>query len=156
MPMGGDPYGAPPPAGGGMGGSPYGAPPGMQPQGGMGMGGPPPQDFGGQVNQGFQQMGQAFNQGMQPYQGGNPMMGQPGMPGALGTMGQGPPKQFMTTLLLAVFAGCFGIHRFYTGHTLIGIIQLCTGGGCGFFAIYDIIMIATGKYTDSQGRPLVK
>ncbi|MDB5216293.1 MAG: hypothetical protein JWO86_4220 [Myxococcaceae bacterium] len=143
--------------------------------GGMGgMGGPGPQDFGGQMNQGFQQAGQAFgqaadqfgnamnaNQGaMQPYGGGAPMM-QQGM-GGMGGMGAlapgagGPPKQFMITLLLALFAGSFGAHRFYTGHILFGVIQLCTLGGCGIWALIDIIMIVTGKYTDAQGRPLQK
>jgi hypothetical protein len=135
-----------------------------------GYGQPPQQDFGAQMNQGFQQVGQAFGQaadqfgnaihphgqqGMQPYQGGNPMMGgQPGMPGAMAQ--GGPPKQFMITLLLAVLAGGFGAHRFYTGHMLYGVIQLFTLGGCGVWALIDIIMIATGKYTDAQGRPLVK
>jgi TM2 domain-containing membrane protein YozV len=136
--------------------------------GGPGMGGPAPQDYGAQMNQGmnqgFQQPGQFGNPmqpgmqnqgGMQPYQGGPPMMGgMPGMPGAM-TAG-GPPKQFMITLLLALFAGYFGAHRFYTGHTMFGVIQLFTGGGCGLWQLYDIIMIVTGKYTDAQGRPLVK
>ena len=143
-------------------------------QGGMGgpqgqPGGPPPQDFGGQMNQGFQQAGQAFgqaadqfghavNQGMQPYQGGAPMQQQPGMQGMPGmAMAQGgPPKQFMITLLLALFAGGFGAHRFYTGHILFGVIQFFTLGGCGVWALIDIIMIITGKYMDAQGRPLVK
>lgn len=135
------------------------------------MGGPPPQDYGAQMNQGFQQVGQAFGQAadqlgaamnpgqgqgaMQPYQGGNPMQpGMQGMPGAM-TAG-GPPKQFMITLLLAIFAGGFGAHRFYTGHMVYGIIQLLTVGGCGVWALIDIIMIVTGKYTDAQGRPLAK
>jgi hypothetical protein len=184
---GADPYGAPP---GGGGPSPYGAPPGAPPAGdpyGAGAppggaaygapphaGGPPqgaPQDFAGQMNQGFQQAGQQFGQaadqfgqqnpnmggGMQPYQGGAPMMGPGGMPGMPGAMtAGGPPKQFMITLLLAIFAGGFGAHRFYTGHILFGVIQFFTLGGCGVWALIDIIMIVTGKYTDSQGRPLVK
>ena len=130
---------------------------------------PPQQDFGAQMGAGFQQAGQAFgqaadqfgnavNQGMQPYGGGAPMMQQPGMPGmnAMVPGAGGPPKQFMITLLLAIFAGSFGAHRFYTGHTLFGVIQLFTLGGCGIWALIDIIMIVTGKYTDAQGRPLAK
>jgi TM2 domain-containing membrane protein YozV len=122
------------------------------------------------MNQGFQQAGQAFgqaadqfgnavNQGMQQQYppGGGPMMQQPGMGGMPGAMtASGPPKQFMITLLLALFAGGFGAHRFYTGHILFGVIQLFTVGGCGVWTLIDIIMIVTGKYTDAQGRPLVK
>jgi TM2 domain-containing membrane protein YozV len=97
------------------------------------------------------------NQGMQPYGGGAPMMGQPmGQPGGMPMMAPGEGKAFMTTLLLALFAGTIGVHRFYTGHTLFGIIQLFTFGGCGIWTLIDIIMIVTGKYTDAQGRPLVK
>ncbi len=104
----------------------------------------------------FQQPGQ-FNQGMQQYPGG-PMQQQPGMGmvGMPGMMQGGPPKQFIITLLLAVFGGYFGAHRFYSGHILFGIIQLFTGGGCGIWWAIDIFLIVTGKYTDSQGRPLVK
>ena len=65
-------------------------------------------------------------------------------------------KSWMVTLLLAIFAGGFGAHRFYTGHIGIGIAQLFTLGGCGIWALVDVIFILTGKYTDSQGRPLAK
>jgi TM2 domain-containing membrane protein YozV len=65
-------------------------------------------------------------------------------------------KDFLTTLLLAVFAGGFGAHRFYTGHTGIAVAQLLTLGGCGFWALYDIIMIATGSFKDANGNALVK
>lgn len=66
------------------------------------------------------------------------------------------PKDWLTTLLLCIFLGALGVHRFYTGHTAIGIAQLLTGGGCLIWAIYDLIMIATGKFTDAQGQPLLK
>lgn len=164
-PAGGDPF-APPGGGHDAFGQP---PPQQQQQHGM-YGAPPPpqqqqpQDFGGQMQQGFNQMGQAFgqaagevggalNQGMQPYQGGPMMPGQ--APGA-GPMVAGDGKPWMTTLLLCLFAGGLGVHRFYTGHTVIGIVQLLTGGGCGVWALIDLIMILTGKFTDAQGRPLVK
>ncbi len=68
----------------------------------------------------------------------------------------GEGKSFLTTLILAIFLGYLGVHRFYTGHTGIGIIQLLTGGGCGIWALIDIIMIVSGSYKDAQGNPLTK
>ncbi|WP_028453540.1 TM2 domain-containing protein [Chitinilyticum aquatile] len=65
-------------------------------------------------------------------------------------------KQWLTTLLLAFFLGSLGVHRFYTGYTVIGVVQLLTLGGCGIWALIDIILIAIGKFTDAQGRPLAR
>jgi TM2 domain-containing membrane protein YozV len=154
-------FGAPPGGpGGGGGGMDMGAPPGGPGYGGGGQYGAPPtpqgQDYGQQQQQQFNQMNPGMNPGMggpmQPYGAGAPMMG--GMPGM--GMAAGPQKAWMTTLLLAIFAGGFGAHRFYTGYTVFGIIQLCTCGGAGFWTLYDIIMIVTNKYVDAQGRPLAK
>lgn len=65
-------------------------------------------------------------------------------------------KDWLTTLLLCLFVGYFGVHRFYTGSTGIGVAQLLTGGGCGVWALIDLIMIVTGNYKDGNGNPLVK
>jgi TM2 domain-containing membrane protein YozV len=67
-----------------------------------------------------------------------------------------PPKDWLTTVLLAWFLGGVGADRFYTGHTSLGFLKLITLGGCGIWALYDAIMALTGNYRDAQGRPLEK
>ena len=61
-------------------------------------------------------------------------------------------KDWIVTLLLSVFLGGFGIHRFYVGKIGTGILQLITLGGCGIWSLIDIIMIATGNFKDSEGN----
>lgn len=63
-------------------------------------------------------------------------------------------KDWLTTLLLAIFLGGLGIHRFYTGLTGTAIIQLLTLGGCGIWALIDIILIAAGSFKDKNGNLL--
>ncbi|MCB1174077.1 MAG: TM2 domain-containing protein [Leptospiraceae bacterium] len=65
-------------------------------------------------------------------------------------------KDWMTTLLLCLFAGTLGVHRFYTGHTGIGLAQLFTLGGCGIWTLIDLVQIVTGKFTDSDGNVISK
>lgn len=65
-------------------------------------------------------------------------------------------KDWLTTLLLCIFLGYLGVHRFYTKNTGIGVGQLLTGGGCGIWAFVDFILILTGSYKDGNGRALVR
>jgi TM2 domain-containing membrane protein YozV len=62
----------------------------------------------------------------------------------------------MTTLLLCLFLGTVGAHRFYVGKIGSGIGQLLTMGGCGIWTLIDLIMILTGKFTDANNQPLLK
>lgn len=65
-------------------------------------------------------------------------------------------KSHMTTLLLCLFLGTLGAHRFYVGKTGSGIAQLLTAGGCGIWTLIDLIQILMGKFTDANNQPLLK
>ena len=60
-------------------------------------------------------------------------------------------KEWLVTLLLSLFLGTLGVHRFYVGKIGTGILQLITLGGCGIWTLIDIIMIATGNFKDKDG-----
>jgi hypothetical protein len=64
-------------------------------------------------------------------------------------------KSWIAALLLCIFLGELGVHRFYLGYTWQGIVQLFTAGGLGIWALIDLIRIITrdlqpksGHYTD--------
>src|SRR5713226_3405276 len=94
---------------------------------------------------------QQYGQPQYQQQYGQPQYGQP----LYGNV-QSQQKDWLTTLLLCIFLGWLGIHRFYTGHTVIGVIQLLTLGGCGIWVLVDFIMILTNSYRDSNGIPLFR
>lgn len=61
-------------------------------------------------------------------------------------------KSQLVALLLCLFIGALGIHRFYLGYTTIGIIQLLTAGGCGIWALIDFIRIIVGDLGPKNGN----
>lgn len=64
-------------------------------------------------------------------------------------------KNWLTSLLLCIFVGSLGVHRFYAGKIGTGILMLITCGGCGIWTLVDLIMIITGKFTDKDGNAIV-
>ena len=63
-------------------------------------------------------------------------------------------KSNLTAILLCLFLGSLGIHRFYLGYTLNGVIQLLTFGGSIIWAIVDLIMLIIDSLKDSEGNDL--
>ena len=61
-------------------------------------------------------------------------------------------KDWITTLLLCIFVGGLGIHRFYVGKKGTGILYLFTGGVLGIGTIIDLITIVCGDFTDIEGK----
>ena len=64
------------------------------------------------------------------------------------------PYSKTVTLLLCLFLGGFGAHRFYVGKNgtavLLLLLTLCGFGG--IWAIIDLILILTDGFTDNMGR----
>lgn len=63
-------------------------------------------------------------------------------------------KSKIVALLLCLFLGCLGIHRFYVGKIGSGIVQFLTGGLFGIWTLIDFIMILCGGFTDAEGNKL--
>ncbi|HZR39612.1 MAG TPA: NINE protein [Ktedonobacteraceae bacterium] len=66
----------------------------------------------------------------------------------------GGSKSWVTTALLCMFLGVWGVHRFYAGRFISGIFQLLTFGGFGIWTLIDLILIYTDNFTDGNGMPL--
>ena len=67
----------------------------------------------------------------------------------------GSEKNWVVVLLLCIFLGELGIHRFYVGKIGTGIIYLLTGGLFGIGWVVDLILIIVGRFKDKEGK-LVK
>ena len=64
------------------------------------------------------------------------------------------PKTRTVVLLLWLFLGGFGIHRFYVGKVGTGILWLFTFGLFGVGWLVDGIMILTGAFKTSDGEKM--
>lgn len=77
-------------------------------------------------------------------------------------VGQTSEKTFTATLLLCLFLGGFGAHRFYTGHSgsgvaqLIMLLTLVLSPITALWVLIDFIMILTGGFKTASGEELAK
>jgi len=60
-------------------------------------------------------------------------------------------KNYAATLILAIFLGYLGIHRFYVGKVGTGILFLFTFGWFGIGWLIDIFTVLFGNFTDKTG-----
>lgn len=102
-----------------------------------------------QTQHAYQQPGQqsAYEQPQYTQAPGQPPYGAPVAPQS--------PKSRLVTLLLAFFVGHLGVHNFYVGKTGKGIAYIFTFGLFGIGVLIDIIQIALGNFTDSDGLPVL-
>ena len=64
-------------------------------------------------------------------------------------------KSWFTALMLCIFLGSLGVHRFYVGKIGTGTVQLFTLGGLGIWTIVDIVTISTRRFKDCFGKQLL-
>lgn len=63
-------------------------------------------------------------------------------------------KSKTVALALSILIGELGVDRFYLGKIGTGLLKLVTIGGLGIWWVIDIVLIVSGKMTDSKGNPL--
>ena len=51
------------------------------------------------------------------------------------------PKNKWVSFFLCFFFGAFGVHKFYEGRILLGVLYICTVGLCGIGIIIDLIIL---------------
>ena len=66
------------------------------------------------------------------------------------------PKNKWIALLLCLFGGFLGLHRFYVGKIGSGIAYIFTWGLLYIGAIVDCVMILCDKFTDADGLLVVR
>lgn len=63
-------------------------------------------------------------------------------------------KSKWATFFLCLFFGVLGVHRFYTGKIVTGILYLITAGFGGVGVVIDLVRILFGGFHDKNGMPL--
>lgn len=72
----------------------------------------------------------------------------------LNSTGEISSKSKNVTLVLCICGGIFGLHRFYVGKIITGILYFVTIGFCGIAPLIDLGYILSGYYSDGCGLPV--
>lgn len=65
-------------------------------------------------------------------------------------------KSKKKALILCIFGGVLGLHDYYLGNIVKGIIKSLTANFFLIGWVHDLIKISTGGYKDNTGAPLRK
>lgn len=60
-------------------------------------------------------------------------------------------KSRMVAVALGFVTGVFGGHRYYAGKIGTGLLMTCTFGGLGMWWLFDMIILLSGEFKDSEG-----
>ena len=63
-------------------------------------------------------------------------------------------KNFVLVATLCFLLGVFGVHRFYCGKIISGVLMVLTIGGLGIWALVDFVIVCFGEFTDAQRRKI--
>ena len=59
-------------------------------------------------------------------------------------------KKRITALILCMFFGWFGFHRFYVNKFATGVLMMFTMGGFGMWILVDLILLLSERFKDSD------
>lgn len=60
-------------------------------------------------------------------------------------------KDWIVALVICIFLGTLGIHRFYLGYIGLGVLELLTFGCCGILSLVDLVRIAIKNLKPKDG-----
>lgn len=72
------------------------------------------------------------------------------------TLGRASPYKRLIALLLCIFFGCLGAHRFYVGRNHSGYLYMATGGLYGIGWFIDFWVVLSGEFKDNKGYSLTQ